>query len=120
MLVEKCKPLGKTVLIEILKLKNARMKVIIVVSASARAACIVLVVQDQLPCLDRIQMETINPCRSPIIMCYFLNTLPPPASGEPAPDWDGFYFNLSSIFKFNETLKPVQLIPRPVKVGLKS
>ena len=84
MLVEKCKPLGKTVLIEILKLKNARMKVIIVVSASARAACIVLVVQDQLPCLDRIQMKTINPCRSPIIMCYFLNTLPPPVSGGPA------------------------------------
>ena len=45
MLVEKCKPLGKTVLIEILKLKNARMKVIIVVPASTGAACIVLMVQ---------------------------------------------------------------------------
>lgn len=33
-LVEKCKPLGQTVLIEILKLRNARMKVIIVVPAS--------------------------------------------------------------------------------------
>ena len=45
MLVEKCKPLGKTVLIEILKLKNARMKVIIVEPASTGAACIVLMVQ---------------------------------------------------------------------------
>lgn len=27
------------------------------------------------PCLDRLQMITINPCRSPIIMCYFLNSL---------------------------------------------
>ena len=38
------------------------------------------------PCLDRLQMVTINPCRSPIIMCYFLNSLnvalaqPPPRS----------------------------------------
>ena len=27
------------------------------------------------PRLDRLQMITINPCRSPIIMCYFLNSL---------------------------------------------
>ena len=81
MLVEKCKPLGKTVLIEILKLKNARMKVIIVSAASAER----LVLSWWLaPCLDRLQMKTINPCRSPVIMCYFLNTLPPPVSGGPA------------------------------------
>ena len=35
MLVEKCGPLGVAVLIEILKLRNARMKVIIVVPAEA-------------------------------------------------------------------------------------
>ena len=87
LLVEKCKPLGKTVLIEILKLRNARMKVIIVVPASAgrqllsRSPWLVVL---QLPCLDSRQMKTINPCRSPIIMCYFLNTQRralPPATG---------------------------------------
>ena len=72
---EKCGPLLKTVLIEILKLKNARMKVIIVLPASS----VRLVLSwSRAPCLDRLQMKTINPCRSPIIMCYFLNTLPPP------------------------------------------
>ena len=29
------------------------------------------------PCLDSLQMMTINPYRSPIIMCYFLNSLNP-------------------------------------------
>ena len=53
------------------------------------------------PCLDRLQMKTINPCRSPVIMCYFLNTLPPP----PAQQLRDFISILTRYFGCNETLK---------------
>ena len=111
MLVEKCKPLGKTVLIEILKLKNARMKVIIVLPASS----VRLVLSwSRAPCLDRLQMKTINPCRSPIIMCYFLNTQRralPPATGT------DFISISTQYLGYAGTLKPVLkllFIPLPL------
>ena len=54
MLVEKCGPLGVAVLIEILKLRNARMKVIIVVPAEAGRPVLWLAGPwlVQVPCLD--------------------------------------------------------------------
>ena len=46
-------------------------------------------------------MKTINPCRSPVIMCYFLNTLPP----TPAQQLRDFISILTRYFGCNETLK---------------
>ena len=111
MLVEKCKPLWKTVLIEILKLKNARMKVIIVEPASTGAACIVLMVQVCSHVWTGYKWRPLTLAGHPLLCAIFLILCLHQSVGNPHQSGTDFISIWAENLSCNETLKPVQLIP---------